>query len=257
MPEAAAGTQLTLLGSVRKLADHELPELYGYPADLRRVWLRANFITSLDGGATVDGTTGGLGGPGDRALFNLLRALADVIIVGAGTIRAESYGGARLTVAERQHRQARGQSEIPPLAIVTESGRLERDMPVFTRTEAPPLVLTCTAATDATRHRLAGLAEVIECSGDDPNRVDASALVAAAAARGLYRVLMEGGPTLLSAFVESDLLDELCLTIAPCVVGGRGSRITTGSAQVLTLMRCAHVLADGSGYLYTRYVREV
>lgn len=255
MPDLPAGTQLTLLGSVRELSDGELPSLYDYPADLQRVWVRANFIASLDGGATVGGTTGGLGGPGDRALFNLLRALADVIVVGAGTVRTESYGGARLTVAERQHRQARGQSEVPQIAIVTESGRFDRDMPVFTRTEVPPLVLTCTAATDATRRHLAGLADVIDCSGQDPGRVDESAVVAAAGARGLYRVLTEGGPTLLSSFIEGELLDELCLTIAPCVVGGLGPRITTGPGQVLTRMRCAHVLTDESGYLYTRYVK--
>lgn len=255
-PEAgqAAGTPLRLLGSVRELSDGELPQLYDYPAD--RLWVRANFIASLDGGATVGGTTGGLGGPGDRALFNLLRALADVIVVGAGTVRVESYGGARLTVAERQHRQAREQSEVPQLAIVTQSGRLDRDMPVFTRTEVPPLVLTCAAATDDTRQRLAGLADVIDCSGDDPGKVDESAVLAAVGDRGLLRVLTEGGPTLLSSFVEHDLLDELCLTIAPCVVGGLSPRITTGPGQVLTRMRCAHILTDESGYLYTRYVRD-
>jgi riboflavin biosynthesis pyrimidine reductase len=69
-------------------------------------------------------------------------------------------------------------------------------------------------------------------------------------------VLTEGGPRLLSSFVERELLDELCLTIAPCVVGGFGPRITTGAGQVLTRMRCVHVLTDESGYLYTRYVRD-
>jgi 5-amino-6-(5-phosphoribosylamino)uracil reductase len=126
---------------------------------------------------------------------------------------------------------------------------------VFTRTEVPPLVLTCTSAVDETRQRLAGVADVADCSGDDPDRVDEAAVLAALADRDLHRVLTEGGPTLLSSFVEHDLLDELCLTIAPCVVGGGGPRITTGPAQVLTRMRCAHVLADESGYLYTRYVR--
>ena len=96
-----------------------MPELYGYPADHDGVWLRANFIASLDGGATFGGKTGQLGGPGDRAVFNVLRELADVILVGAGTVRVEGYSGARLTVAQRQRRQARGQSEVPQLAIVT------------------------------------------------------------------------------------------------------------------------------------------
>ena len=150
-----------------------------------RVWLRANFIASLDGGATVGGTTGRLGGPGDRALFSLLRELADVILVGAGTVRVEDYSGARPSVAQRQRRQARGQSEVPQLAIVTKSGRLDRDMPVFTRTEVPPLVCTCAAVADQTRRALAGLAEVIDCSDDDPARVDEAAVLAALADRGL------------------------------------------------------------------------
>jgi riboflavin biosynthesis pyrimidine reductase len=249
------GAHLTLLGSVRAVEDGELPELYGYPTEHRGIWVRANFIASIDGAATLEGTTGGLGGPGDRALFNLLRALADVIVVGAGTVRVEGYSGARLTVAQRQQRQTRGQSEVPRLAIVTRSGRLDRDMPVFTRTEVTPLVLTCTSAVDETRQRLAEVADVIDCSGDDPGRVDEAAVLAALAERDLYRVLTEGGPTLLSSFVERGLLDELCLTIAPCVVGGLAPRITAGPGQVLARMRCAHVLADDSGYLYTRYVR--
>ncbi|HYB37287.1 MAG TPA: pyrimidine reductase family protein [Mycobacterium sp.] len=259
MPDLEAGrpsgTHLTLLGSVRDLDDSELHQLYGYPAEQRGIWVRANFIASLDGAASVKGTTGGLGGPGDRFLFSLLRELADVILVGAGTVRIESYSGAHLVVAQRQHRQAQGQSEVPLLAIVTKSGHIDREMPVFTRTEVPPLVLTCAAAADETRHRLAGLADVIDCSGDDPGRVDEAALLAALEGRGLCRVLTEGGPTLLSSFVERDLLDELCLTIAPCVVGGQAQRITTGPGQVLTRMRCVHVLTDEAGYLYTRYTK--
>ncbi len=249
--------QLRLLGSVRELDGGELPDLYGYPARLNRIWLRANFIASLDGGATVGGATGRLGGPGDRALFSLLRELADVILVGAGTVRVEDYSGARPTIAQRGRRQARGQSEVPQLAIVTKSGRLGRDMPVFTRTEAPPLVCTCAAVADRTRRELAGLADVVECSTDDPARVDEAAVLAALADRGLYGVLTEGGPTLLSSFVERNMLDELCLTIAPSLVGGLAGRIAAGPGQVLTRMRCAHILTDDDGYLYTRYVKDV
>jgi riboflavin biosynthesis pyrimidine reductase len=188
-------------------------------------------------------------------LFSLLRELADVILVGAGTVRVEEYSGARPSVAQRQRRQARGQSEVPQLAIVTKSGRLNRDMPVFTRTEVPPLVCTCAAAAEQTRRALAGVAEVIDCSDDAPARVDEAAVLAAMADRGRYRVLTEGGPILFSSFVERGMLDELCLTIAPSLVGGQGGRIATGPGQVLTGMRCAHVLADDDGYLYTRYVK--
>ncbi|SOJ54592.1 Riboflavin biosynthesis protein RibD [Mycobacterium simulans] len=251
----AAEPALTLLGSERELDDGELSQLYGYPERCNGAWLRANFITSLDGGATADGTSGALAGPGDRFVFNLLRELADVILVGAGTVRIEGYSGAHLSVAQRQRRQAREQSEVPQLAIVTKSGQLDRDLGVFTRTEVPPLVLTCAASADEMGRRLAGAAEVIDCSGDDPDRVDEVAVLACLSARGLSRILTEGGPMLLGSFIDRGMLDELCLTIAPLVVGGLARRIATGPGQLLSRMRCAHVLTDDAGYLYTRYVK--
>jgi riboflavin biosynthesis pyrimidine reductase len=196
-----------------------------------------------------------MGGPGDRFIFNLLRELADVIVVGAGTVRIEGYSGAQVGVARRQRRQARGQSEVPQLAIVTGSGHLNRDMAVFTRTEVQPLVLTCTAAAEQTRRALSGLCEVLDCSGRDPEKIDEATLLAALGARGMRRILTEGGPTFLDSLMQRDLLDELCLTIAPCLVGGQARRIATGPGQLLTPMRCAHVLTDDAGYLYTRYVK--
>jgi riboflavin biosynthesis pyrimidine reductase len=258
MPDSGTGraaeTSLTLLGSGRELDDGELPALYAYP-DEDKTWVRANFITSIDGGATAEGKTGPMAGPGDRLIFFLLRELADVIVVGAGTVRVEGYSGAHAGVAERQRRQARGQSEVPQLAIVTNSGRLERDLGVFTRTEVPPLVLTCTATAGETRRHLGDLAEVIDCSGSDPAKIDEGALLALLRARGLRRILTEGGPMLLGSFMQRDMLDELCLTIAPYVVGGLARRIATGPGQALTRMDCSHVLTDDAGYLYTRYVR--
>ena len=258
MPESGATgipeTRLTLLGSAGELDEGDLSRLYDYPAQ-GGTWLRANFITSVDGGATASGRSGSLGGPGDRFVFHLLRELADVIVVGAGTVRVEGYSGAHLGVAQRQRRQARGQSEVPPLAIVTQSGRLDRDLGVFTQTEVPPLVLTCRAAAHPARRLLTDLCEVVDCSGSDPEAVDAAALLSVLGARGMRRILTEGGPTLLGAFVDRDLLDELCLTIAPYVVGGSATRIAAGPGQLLTPMRCAHLLTDDAGYLYTRYVK--
>jgi len=218
--------------------------------------VRANFITSVDGGATAGGSSAAMGGPGDRFIFDLLRELADVIVVGAGTVRTEGYSGAHVSVAQRQRRQARGQSEVPQLAIVTKSGRLDRDMAVFTRTEVPPLVLTCTAAADQARLLLTDLCEVVDCSGSDPGKVDEAAMLAILTARGMRRILTEGGPTLLDSLIQRDMLDELCLTIAPYIVGGLARRIATGPGQLLTRMRCAHILTDGAGYLYTRYVKD-
>lgn len=250
------GTHFTLLdGSGDAVDDDRLAQLYDYPPELTRCLVRGNAITSLDGGASTDGTSGGLGGPGDRRLFRVLRELADVIVVGAGTARAENYSGAQMTVAQRGSRQRRGQSEVPPIALVTRSGRLDHDLPVLTRTEVTPLVLTSADAAADTGTRLGGAAEVIACSGADPAEVDPAAVLAELAERGLCRVLCEGGPTLMGTFLEHGLLDELCLTTAPMLVGGSAPRIAAGDGHVLTSMRRLHLISDGEGYLYGRYSR--
>ena len=230
-----------LLGDGAAIDDDQMYQLYAYP-DVTGWIVRGNAIASLDGGAT----TGGLGGSGDRRLFAVQRELADVIVVGAGTARAENYGGARMTAGQRQRRQVRGQREIPPIALVTRSGDLAHDMAVLTQTEAAPLVLTCYDSARAARARLGSAAEVIDCSGADRSRVDLSVA---------RRVLTEGGPTLLGAFVEAGLLDEICLTTAPLLVSGGAVRIAAGGTDALTRMRRAHVITDADGYLYTRYIR--
>lgn len=252
------GTHFTLLGAgsaAEPLDDDQLDELYAYPADLARCWVRGNAITSLDGGAATDGTSGGLGGAGDRRLFRVLRELADVIVVGAGTARAENYSGAQMTIAQRGNRQRRGQAEIPPIALVTRSGRIDHDLPVLTRTEVPPLVLTSDAAAADAQALVGGAAEVVACSAEDPAEVDPATALAALADRGLRRVLCEGGPTLTGTFVEQGLLDELCLTTAPMLVGGAAPRIATGHGHVLTKLVRRHLISDDEGYLYGRYVR--
>lgn len=253
--------RFVLLGGEAPVDDDELYHLYAYPGAAYpgapgRCVVRANAIASLDGGATTGGTSGGLGGDGDRALFAVQRELADVIVVGAGTARAENYGGARMSVAQRQRRQSRSQAEIPPIALVTRSGLLSHDLGVLTGSEVRPLVLTCAASADAARSRVGAAAEVIDCSSADPGRVDLAVLLSRLAERGLLRVLTEGGPSLLGAFIAEGLLDELCLTSAPVLVGGGAVRIAGGDSDGLIAMRRAHALTDAEGYLYTRYVRS-
>ena len=164
--------QLTVLGPTETVDDGRLTDFYAYPDDLQSCWVRGNMIASLDGGATDDGKAGGLAGAGDRALFSLMRHAADVILVGAATVRIENYSGAQSSIAQRQARQRRGQAEVPPIAVVTQSGELDAAARLFTRTEVPPLILTCTNSVDDTRTRLGSVAEVIDASGGDPNSVD-------------------------------------------------------------------------------------
>lgn len=251
--------QLTVQGPVdspiNTADDDRLIDFYAYPDDLQSCWVRGNMIASLDGGATDDGKAGGLAGAGDRALFAMLRHLADVIVVGASTVRIENYSGAQLSVAQRQARQRRGQAEVPPIAVVTRSGGLDPNTRFFTRTEVPPLILTCTRSVADTRSRLGAVAEVIDASGPDPDAAAPAVVLKILAERGLFRVLTEGGPLLLGSLIENELLDELCLTIAPVLVGGASKRTVTGVGNVHTKMRRAHLLADDEGYLYSRYVR--
>jgi riboflavin biosynthesis pyrimidine reductase len=250
---AARFTRLDSLTSVDAVA---LTGLYNYPPNLTRCWVRANMIVSVDGGATFDGRAGGLAGPGDRVLFKVLREIADVVLVGAGTVRTENYSGAQLSVAARQARQARGQSEVPPISVVTASGALDPTSRLFTNTETPPIIFTTAASFVATRDRLRGRADVLDASTSDPIVVDPAAVVSELAHRGLYRVLCEGGPTLLGDIIELNLLDELALTVAPMLVAGGGPRVVNSRASVSTKLRTAHILTDDDGYLYLRYPRD-
>jgi riboflavin biosynthesis pyrimidine reductase len=257
MPDDGAGIQLTVLGPTDSVTEGRLADLYAYPEDLQACWVRGNMIGSLDGGATDDGKAGGLAGQGDRAVFSLMRYAADVIVVGAATVRIENYSGAQLPVAARQERQRRGQAEVPPIAVVTHSGDLDPDALLFTRTEVPPLILTSSESVGGIRRMLGSVAEVIDASGPQSDGVDPATVLKILGERRLYRVLTEGGPRFLSLLIENDLLDELCLTVAPILVGGIARRIVTGTGQVHTTMRRTHVLTDDDGYLYTRYVRDV
>lgn len=232
-----------------------LAALYSYPAHLDRCWVRANMISSLDGGATDDGKAGGLAGPGDRALFTRMRQEADVILVGASTVRIENYSGAQMSVAQRQERTRRGQAELPPIAVVTHSADFEHDAKFFTRSEVAPLIMTCRETVDDARSRFGPLAEVIDASGALTDRVDLAVVLKIFAERGWLRILSEGGPGMLSQLIEHDLLDELCVTIAPILVGGQARRIAAGEGEAHTRLRRSHLLTDDEGYLYTRYVK--
>ncbi len=247
--------QFTALGPTDSIEDARLAEFYTYPSDLQTCWVRGNMIASLDGAATADGKSGGLGESGDRSVFTLMRNFADVILVGASTVRVENYSGAQVPLAQRSERQARGQAEVPPIAVVTRSGNLDPDARIFTHTEVTPLILTCADAVDDTRTRLGSVADVLNASGEAPDSVDYAAALKLLAERHLFRVLAEGGPHLLGQLIEDDLLDELCLTVAPILVGGHGQRIAGGDGKVRTSMRPAHVLTDDEGYLYLRYTR--
>ena len=188
----------------------------------------------------------GLGGETDRTLMQVMRTMADVVVVGAGTVRAERYTPLDVPAELRAARAALGRPDALELAVVTASGELPDSL---LETDRPPLVLTTGSAPslDALRGRL-GDDRVIVADAGVPGAVDPRAVVAALAERGLVNVLAEGGPTLLAQLVDADLVDELCLTWSPQLVGGPAGRVTHlptwfAPARALTLAHLLH--ADG------------
>src|SRR6266568_5263104 len=141
----------------------EIARLYAYPAPgspPSRPWVRANMVASADGAATAQGRSGGLSGEADRQVFSVLRSLADVVLAGAGTVRAERYRPVRDTEAWAELRE--GRTPTPPIAVVTRSLGLDTEDPLLT--EAPryarTIVLTTQAAPAARRAAAARHADV-------------------------------------------------------------------------------------------------
>lgn len=201
--------------------------------------VRVNFASSADGAVTVDGKSKGLSSDADREVFHVLRALSDVVLVGAGTARAENYGGAR---------EADG--HIPPIAVVSRSLDLDRAARLFTDTKVPPIVVTCADSPADERKALEEICDVVVAGTDT---VDVRSALDQLAERGLKRVICEGGPHLFGWLAAAQAFDELCLTIAPLLAGGRAGRIVAGvESQLADPLRLERVLED-EGHLFLRY----
>jgi riboflavin biosynthesis pyrimidine reductase len=223
-----------------------------------RPWLRANMISSADGAATLGGRSGPLGGPADRMIFLVLRSMADVILVGAGTARTERYRPVSPSALWAGLRA--GQAPAPVIAVVTARLDLDSCPDLFDPTGGQPqtIVITTASAVAGRGTSVARRARVLVAGQD---RVDVRQAVAALAGLGYRQILTEGGPHLLGQLAEAALVDELCLTISPALAAGPGGRIVTSPASgsgsgsgPVTTMELAHVLTD-AGFLLSRYVR--
>ena len=218
-----------------------------------RPQVRLNMIASVDGASSVDGHSAPLGGPADKALFATLRALADVILVGAATMRTESYGPARLDESSRGLRLRWAMTAVPPIAVVTRACRLDWHAPFFADAEQRPIIITAASAALDDRARAAEVADVI-VAGD--KGVDLAQAMRELAERGHENVLAEGGPGIAAQLAAADLLDELCLTVSPLLAGGEAKRILDGSLlQPPPRLELHHVL-ESDGYLFLRYRRQ-
>lgn len=227
-----------LLPQRRALADEELHDLYdpgGSPC------LRGGFVVSVDGGVARDGSSRPLQTPADEAVFHALRAVSDAVVVGAGTVRREAYGPVRPRPAGAAWRAARGLPAQPPLVIV--SRRLDLD-PEGRAFAGPCVVVTCEAAAGRAR-----FPDVVVAGQDE---VDLTEAVRQLHDRGLTRLLCEGGPHLLTTMLRAGLVDELCLTSTPLLVGTAPTMLTEplGAPVPLDL---EHLVDGGDGVLLVRY----
>ncbi|WP_113700503.1 pyrimidine reductase family protein [Nonomuraea lactucae] len=227
--------------------DPHIEQAYAYPAG--RPWLRVNMVASADGATWVQGRSGGLSSRGDRRIFAVLRGLSDVILVGAATVRAEGYGAVKPRESWRTLRA--GRAPVPPIAVVTRSLDLDLDGPLFQGAMSRTIVVTCEAAPGERRKDAAALADVIVAGESE---VDLAEAVRELHARGLTKVLCEGGPRLNAQVAAAGQLDELCLTISPMLVGGGAARVLDGGPAQAGL-RLGHVLEE-DGVLFCRYTKE-
>lgn len=222
---------------------------YALPSGAAR-HLRANFVCSADGAVSVAGRSGGLSGPADKRVFAALRDLADVVLVGAGTARAEGYRPARPDPSRRAARRAAGLAEVPTIALVSATLALDPALPVLAEAEARTIVVTHEAAPADARAAVTGIADIVVAGTD---RVDLAGALDQFAARGFTRVLCEGGPRLFAALVAADLVDELCLTVSPLLAGPGAGRIVAGApVDAVRPARLVHALEE-DGALFLRY----
>jgi riboflavin biosynthesis pyrimidine reductase len=189
-------------------------------------WVILSMVHSIDGSTSLGGLSGPLGSEADQAVFSTLRSRADVLLVGAGTVRAEGY----------QPLKRAGQR----LAIVSGSGALPWDEPVYTHRQTvivapedgPTLPVTALRA--------------------GRGRVD----LALALQRLEPRVvLLEGGSSLNAQMLALGLVNELCITTAPVTVVGAGPRIAHSEVEFIQPFRLAQIL-EQDGYLFSRYFRS-
>lgn len=228
------------------LTDDELASLYRHPCGAEAgtgdgLWWRVNMVTTLDGaGIDVNGHSAGFGSTADQRVFHLLRRLCDVVVVGAGTARVEGYGlvqASPLVVVSR-----RGELPAGVADAFHDSGRAG-DVLLVTCEEGDP-------SARAVSRELLGGENVLVCPG---RSVDPRWLRAALAARGLLRVLSEGGPSFLGDSLTAGIVDEVCLTISPLVAGGHRGRIVAGADLGAGLRPRLSSIVESEGVLLTRW----
>lgn len=218
------------------------------PAD--RPYTVVNFVATADGSATFKGRSGPIGDDGDRAMFHTLREHVDAVLAGTGTLRVERYGRMLGKAERRERRVAAGRAPEPLACVISRSGRLPLEIPLFAEPEAEIVVFSPQPvdgpAVAATIHH-----ELYDGTTQRPLTGVMRTL------RHKYEVrslLCEGGPSLFGALLEERLVHELFLTLAPKLAGGSaGPTVATGLPLEELAPLQIRWLLEREDSLYLRY----
>jgi len=213
-----------------------------------RPWVILNMVSSIDGATAVGGGASGLNDADDRALFRAMRAVADVVLVGAQTVRAEGYGPIRLDEAMASHRSAAGLEGVPKLVILSRSLDIDRDSRVFSDPAGRPTILT---GIDSDPEGIALLEDVADIEQIDS--LDGAGIVGHLDDARV--ILCEGGPRVNSQLIAAGVVDEIALTLAPMVALGESQRMAHGPSLDPALEMRLDRAVTGERSLFLRYIR--
>ncbi|MFZ0041893.1 MAG: dihydrofolate reductase family protein, partial [Solirubrobacteraceae bacterium] len=216
-----------------------------------RPYVVCNFVSSADGKATASGKTAKLGGEGDRAAFHLLRTQVDAILAGTGTLRVERYGALARRDPLKQVRLDEGRAAQPLGVVISRSGDIPFDIPLFADPDSTVAIYT---HRDAVMPATAARLIVHELPGGESEL--RAVLTSLRHDHGVDAVLCEGGPALFNALLAEDLVDELFLTLAPALVGGGELGLTSGQALDSLLPLKLVWALEQDGHLFLRYARR-
>jgi riboflavin-specific deaminase-like protein len=211
-----------------------------------RPFVYVNMITTLDGHAAVDGRSAGLGDDADLESLLELRTIADAVLIGTGTVRAESYDRLVRSEERRERRRTLGLVEDPPAVLISRRFDIPWEAGLFAAPEQRVLIYT---GMEGEVPDVAAPVEVVRLTDPTP-----AAALADLRARDVRALLCEGGPTLHGALHAAGLVDELFLTVTPVLTGEdhEPSIVAGGRLPDLTRLRLLSVRQVGSE-LFLRY----
>ena len=214
-----------------------------------RPYIVANFIASVDGRATFRGKSGALGDPADRVLFHGLREQVDAVFAGTRTLMIERYGRIIRDPDARRLREQRDRTPEPLAVVVSRSGEVPFDIPLFAEPEARVALFCCVPVDVSEATAQVDLVEL------DPGELTMTTVMRHLRKDfGIRSLLCEGGPTVFGSLLDERLVDELFLTLAPKLVGGGPSPTISNGPELMELQPTELVWAlENDGALYLRY----